>query len=75
MDDIRSYIARSSNRAKDQIEKADTALGAVAATLLESGDARYVCVVTTDTDAGKALSPHLQPTASKVESSLETDSS
>jgi rRNA-processing protein FCF1 len=53
MDDIRSYIARSSNRPEDQIEKADTALGAVAATLLDSGDVRYVCVVTTDTDAGE----------------------
>jgi len=53
MDDVRSYIARSSNRNEDQIEKADTALGAVAATLIDNGDARFVCVVTTDADAGK----------------------
>lgn len=53
MDDIRSYIARSSNRPEDQIEKADTALGAVAATLLDNSDVRYACVVTTDTDAGE----------------------
>jgi hypothetical protein len=55
MDDVRSYIARSSNREEDQIEKADTALGAVAATLLDSGEARYVCVVTTDSDAGDGV--------------------
>jgi len=30
LDDVRSYIATSSNRDEDQIEKADTALGAVA---------------------------------------------
>ena len=35
MDDVRSFIARSSNRNEDQIEKADTALAAVAAELLE----------------------------------------
>jgi hypothetical protein len=55
MDDVRSYIARSSDREEDQIEKADTALDAVAATLLDSGDARYVCVVTTDSDAGDGV--------------------
>lgn len=35
MDDVRSFIARSSNRDEDQIEKADTALAAVAVELLE----------------------------------------
>lgn len=35
MDDVRSFIARSSNRNEDQIEKADTALAAVAVELLE----------------------------------------
>ena len=34
MDDVRSFIARSSNRDEDQIEKADTALAAVAVELL-----------------------------------------
>jgi len=62
MDDIRAYVARASNREEDQIEKADTALGAVAATLLDNGDARSVCIVTTDTDAGEgaiaALATH-----------------
>jgi len=35
MDDVRSFIARSSTRNGDQIEKADTALAAVAVELLE----------------------------------------
>jgi len=34
MDNIQSFIARSSNRDEDQIEKADTALAAVAVELL-----------------------------------------
>lgn len=38
MDDVRSFIARSSNRNEDQIEKADTALAAVAVELLEGED-------------------------------------
>jgi len=55
MDDVRSYIARSSKRNEDQIEKADTALGAVAATLLDKGNTQSVCIVTTDTDAGEGV--------------------
>jgi hypothetical protein len=55
MDDVRSYVARSSNRDEDQIEKADTALGAVAATLLVTGTAQSVCIVTTDADAGEGV--------------------
>lgn len=55
MDDIRGYIARSSNRDEDGVEKADTALGAVAAEHLESGAARFVCIVTTDVDAGNGV--------------------
>ncbi|AKH97563.1 hypothetical protein [Halanaeroarchaeum sulfurireducens] len=54
MDDVRSFIARSSNRDEDQIEKADTALAAVAAELLEE-NANYVCIVTTDIDAGEGV--------------------
>jgi hypothetical protein len=53
MDDVRSYVATSSNRDEDQIEKADTALGAVAVERLSNNDAEFVAVVTTDTDAGK----------------------
>jgi hypothetical protein len=55
MDDVRGYIARSSNRDEDQIEKADTALAAVAAKRLDDGDATYACIVTTDLDAGKGV--------------------
>lgn len=54
MDDVREFIAQSSNREPDQVEKADTALGAVAVELLGEG-ASEVCVVTTDLDAGRAV--------------------
>jgi len=53
MDDARRYIAQSSNRRDDQIEKADTALAAVAAERL-AGSADFALVVTTDVDAGEA---------------------
>ncbi|WP_115864985.1 hypothetical protein [Halorussus litoreus] len=55
MDDVRTFIAQSSNRREDQIEKADTALAAVAAEHLDVGDAEFTCVVTTDIDAGEAI--------------------
>lgn len=55
MDAVRTYIARSSNRNEDGIEKADTALAAVAVDCLDSGDTNYVCVVTTDIDAGNGV--------------------
>jgi len=55
MDHVRTYIAASSNRNEDQIEKADTALGAIAVERLMKGDADRVCVVTTDTDAGEGV--------------------
>ena len=54
MDDVRTFIARTSNRTEDQIEKADTALAAVAVQLLEEG-ASHVCLVTTDVDAGEGV--------------------
>lgn len=54
MDDVRSFIARSSNRDEDQIEKADTALAAVAVELLQ-GKNEFVCIVTTDIDAGEGV--------------------
>ncbi len=53
MDDVRTYIARSSNRDEDRIEKADAALAAVAAERLDAGHTSYVCIVTTDVDAGE----------------------
>lgn len=55
MDEVRTYIAQSSNRREDQIEKADTALGAVVADRLDAGDAEFACVVTTDIDAGEGI--------------------
>ena len=58
MDDVRSFIARSSNRDEDQIEKADTALAAVAVELLEQNT--FVCVVTTDIDAGDGVVASLE---------------
>lgn len=53
MDDVRSYIARQSNRDEDTIEKADTALAGIAAQLLIRGEAPFVYIVTTDTTAGE----------------------
>ena len=54
MDDVRSFIAHSSNRDEDQIEKADAALAAVAVERLQ-GSNEFVQVVTTDIDAGHAV--------------------
>lgn len=54
MDDTRSFIASASNRHEDRIEQADAALAAVAAERLDDGEARFVCIVTTDVDAGEA---------------------
>lgn len=54
MDDVRSFIARSSNRSEDRIEKADTALAAAAVEQLEA-ESGQVCIVTTDIDAGEAI--------------------
>jgi hypothetical protein len=55
MDSVRRYIADSSNRNDDHIEKADAALGAVAINCLLNRDAEFVVVVTTDTDAGNGV--------------------
>jgi len=55
MDGVRRYIADSSNRNEDQIEMADAALGAVTVSCLVHGDAEFVVVVTTDTDAGEVV--------------------
>lgn len=55
MDHVRTYIAASSNRDEDQIEKTDTALGAIAVERLMTGNADRVCVVTTDIDAGEGV--------------------
>ena len=55
MDDVRTFIAQSSNRREDQIEKADTALAAVVAERLDAGSVEFACVVTTDIDAGEGI--------------------
>lgn len=55
MDGVRRYIANSSNRNEDHIEKADAALGAVAVNCLLDGDAEFLVVVTTDADAGEGV--------------------
>jgi hypothetical protein len=55
MDDVQRYIADSSNRNEDHIERADAALGAVAVNCLLNGEADSIVVVTTDTDAGKGV--------------------
>lgn len=55
MDVVRAYIAESSNRDEDQIEKADAALGAVAVDCLTERDAEFVSVVTTDIHAGEGV--------------------
>lgn len=55
MDDVRTFIAQSSNRREDQIEKADTALAAVVADRLNAGDVEFARVVTTDIDAGEGI--------------------
>ncbi len=54
MDSVRSFIARSSNRDEHQIEKADTALAATAVEQLQK-ESEYVCIVTTDIDAGSGV--------------------
>lgn len=54
MDDVRVFIARSSNRNEDQIEKADTALAAIAVEQLQ-GKTDHVYIVTTDIDAGEGV--------------------
>lgn len=61
MDVARSFVARSSNRDEDQIEKADTALAAVAVELLQ-GEHDFVCIVTTDIDAGEGAVAALEAT-------------
>lgn len=53
MDTVQSYIASSSNRPEDEIEKADAALAGVAVQLLGRVDVSSVRVVTTDRDAGE----------------------
>lgn len=55
MDDVRTFIAQTSNRDEDHVEKADTALAGVAVELLERGEASFITVVTTDSDTGEGV--------------------
>ena len=66
-------MARSSTRVEVQIEQADTALRAVAANLLDSSNAQFVCVVTPDLDAGNGVVAALGATASKTAFSSRMD--
>lgn len=53
MDRVRRFIAETSNRNEDQIEKADTALAGVSVQLLDTGEAEFIRLVTTDIAAGE----------------------
>ena len=53
MDGIQRYIANADERPADEIERADPALGALAAQALSSGDATHAYIYTTDIAAGE----------------------
>lgn len=53
MDGIQRYIASPDDRPADEIERANPALGALAAQALSSGDVVHVYIYTTDIAAGK----------------------
>lgn len=55
MELVRRYIAVASDRAEDDIEQADAALGGITATLLEQGDAETVAVYTRDKAAFRGI--------------------
>ena len=53
MDGIQRYIANADERPADEIERADPALGALAAQVLCSGKATHAYIYTTDIAAGE----------------------
>jgi hypothetical protein len=53
MDYIQRYIASVDDRPEDEIERADPALGALAAQVLSSGGATHAYIYTTDIAAGE----------------------
>lgn len=53
MDGIQRYIANADERPADEIERADPALGALAAQVLSSGAAAHAYIYTTDIAAGE----------------------
>ncbi|MDL5363852.1 hypothetical protein [Halalkalicoccus sp. NIPERK01] len=54
MDEARRFIANETDRNEDITEKADTALVGLAAQVLDTGEADYVVLLTTDKPAGRA---------------------
>jgi hypothetical protein len=53
MDDIQRYIANADDRSEDEIERADPALGALAAQMLSTDAATHAYIYTTDIAAGE----------------------
>jgi predicted nucleic acid-binding protein len=53
MDGIQRYIANADERLADEIERADPALGALAAQVLSSGNTTHTYIYTTDIAAGE----------------------
>ncbi|AUV84578.1 hypothetical protein C2R22_23845 (plasmid) [Salinigranum rubrum] len=54
MDEARRFIANETDRDEDITEKTDTALVGLAAQVLDTGEADYVILLTTDKPAGRA---------------------
>lgn len=55
MDGVQRYIANADDRREDEVERADAALGGLAAQLLARGTATKVYLYTTDVAAGNAV--------------------
>ena len=53
MDGIQRYIANADDRPADEVERADPALGALAAQALSSGNTAHAYIYTTDIAAGE----------------------
>ena len=53
MDGIQRYIANADDRPADEVERADPALGALAAQALSSGNTSHTYIYTTDIAAGE----------------------
>ena len=53
MDNIQRYIASVDDRSEDEVERADPALGALAAQVLSTGEATHAYIYTTDIAAGE----------------------
>ncbi|AGB30428.1 hypothetical protein C488_04307 [Natrinema pellirubrum DSM 15624] len=60
MDGVQRYIASADGRPEDEVERADAALGGLAAQVLGSGAATQVYVYTTDIAAGEGIETVLE---------------